>query len=585
MREYQFSENPVTTEIIRNALVSAANEMNESLFRSAYSPVIYEMKDCAVAIFNEQLQALGQSQGVPLFLGNLEESVRHSTEYYGGFNYYNEGDIFVLNDSYITGTHVNDITVFAPIFYNNELVGFSANRAHWLDVGSKDPGAPMNSTEIFQEGIRLGPLKLADKGVFRQDLIDTICMNSRFPRNARGDLYAQIAACKTGEKRFVEVIERFGLETVRRATQDIFKQSEILEREVIARIPEGVYSAEGYCDNDGYNDQPVHVKVKITVKDGEIYIDLAGSSEMSAGNINCGFAQTISACRLAYKMIVQPHGPVTGGSFKPLHVSAPKRTTFSAEEPAACAWYFSHLGLLIDLIMKALQDAIPDMVAAAHYGDSMVIYHTGYNPRNGERYFSVEPTVGGWGALSGKDGQDCLINTVNGDFKNLPTEIFESETPAKIVRYAIRPDSAGAGKFRGGMGVIREYEIMADESELYTWFERSKNPAWGIQGGKEAMPPEVIVMNEDGQIVDEHLKRNNYLLKKGWRVILCTGGGGGYGSPMDRDPKRVRDDLLQGYISSEHARDMYGVVINAAGEVDMDETKRTRTALKSSQQD
>jgi len=239
MKENEFLENPITTEIIRNALVSAANEMNESLFRSAYSPVIYEMKDCAVAIFNEKLQALGQSQGVPLFLGNLEESVKHSTEYYGGLDYYNEGDIFVLNDSYITGTHVNDITVFAPIFYRNELVGFSANRAHWLDVGSKDPGAPMNSTEIFQEGIRLGPLKLADRGVLRQDLIDTICLNSRFPRNARGDLHAQIAACKTGEKRFIEIIDRFGLNTVKRATLDIFKQSEILEREVIAKIPEG----------------------------------------------------------------------------------------------------------------------------------------------------------------------------------------------------------------------------------------------------------------------------------------------------------------------------------------------------------
>ncbi|MEW6623742.1 MAG: hydantoinase B/oxoprolinase family protein [Bacillota bacterium] len=561
MKENEFLENPITTEIIRNALVSAANEMNESLFRSAYSPVIYEMKDCAVAIFNEKLQALGQSQGVPLFLGNLEESVKHSTEYYGGLDYYNEGDIFVLNDSYITGTHVNDITVFAPIFYRNELVGFSANRAHWLDVGSKDPGAPMNSTEIFQEGIRLGPLKLADRGVLRQDLIDTICLNSRFPRNARGDLHAQIAACKTGEKRFIEIIDRFGLNTVKRATLDIFKQSEILEREVIAKIPEGVYTAEGFCDNDGYNDKPVMVKVSITVKNGEIFIDLSGSGEMSEGNINCGFAQTVSACRLAYKMIIQPHGPVTGGSFKPLHVSAPRGTIFRAEEPAACAWYFSHLGLLIDLIMKAMQDAIPDMVAGAHYGDSMVIYLTGYNPKTGERYFSVEPTVGGWGALSTRDGQDCLINTVNGDFKNLPVEIFESETPAKIVRYEIRSDSAGPGKYRGGMGVIREYEMMTDDTELYLWFERSKDPAWGIRGGKTARPPKVLIKGEDGKVIDELLKTNGYPLKKGWRVELCTGGGGGYGDPLERDPEKVLEDYLQGYITREHAKSAYGVDI------------------------
>ena len=576
MKKHEFVENPIITEIIRNALVSAANEMNESLFRSAYSPVIYEMKDCAVAIFNENLQSLGQSQGVPLFLGNLEESVRYATDYFGGFDFYQEGDLFILNDSYITGTHVNDITVFAPIFYQDALVGFSANRAHWLDVGSKDPGAPMNSTEIFQEGIRLGPLKLADRGEFRTDIIDTICLNSRFPRNARGDLYAQIAACKTGEKRFIEILDRFSLDTVRRAALDIFKQSENIEREVIAKIPEGHYTAEGFCDNDGYNDDPVQVKVTITIKNGEIFIDLSGSSKMSAGNVNCGFAQTISACRLAYKMIVQPHGPVTGGSFKPLHVTAPEKTIFTAVEPAACAWYFTHLGLLIDLIMKALQDAIPEKVGAAHYGDSMVIYLTGYNPETNERFFSVEPAVGGWGAMSDKDGVDCLINTVNGDFKNLPVEIFENETPAKITRYEIRQDSEGPGKNRGGLGVTREYEISVDNVELYSWFERAKDPAWGIRGGKTACPPIIIIKDDQGKVVDKLLKTNNYILKKGWTVQLNTGGGGGYGEPFAREPLKVLEDYRQGYISREQAKKAYGLWITDSGEIDFEKTASLR---------
>lgn len=298
---------------------------------------------------------------------------------------------------------------------------------------------------------------------------------------------------------------------------------------------------------------------------------------MSEGNVNCGFAQTISACRLAYKMIVQPHGPVTGGSFKPLHVTAPKKTIFTAVEPAACAWYFTHLGLLIDLIMKALQDAIPDKVGAAHYGDSMVIYLTGYKPESNERFFSVEPAVGGWGALSDKDGVDCLINTVNGDFKNLPVEIFENETPAKIIRYEMRQDSEGPGKNRGGLGVTREYEISANNVELYSWFERSKDPAWGIRGGKTSLPPVIIIKDEKGNVVDELLKTNNYILKKGWTVQLNTGGGGGYGNPFERETHKVLEDYRQGYISRKHAKDAYGVEITDSGEIDPEKTAFLRS--------
>ena len=228
--------------------------------------------------------------------------------------------------------------------------------------------------------------------------------------------------------------------------------------------------------------------------------------------------------------------------------------------------------------MKALQDAIPDMVGAAHYGDSMVIYLTGYNPENGERFFSVEPTVGGWGALSDKDGVDCLINTVNGDFKNLPVEIFENETPAKITRYEMRADSEGPGKNRGGLGVIREYEISADNVELYSWFERAKNPAWGIRGGKSARPPKVLIIDAGGNVLDELLKTNGYVLKKDWKVQLCTGGGGGYGEPFEREQEKVLEDYRQGYITREHAREAYGVEILDSGQLDLEKTCALRSS-------
>lgn len=578
MNDNKFLENPVTTEIIRNLLQSIAEEMNENLFRSAYSPIIYEMKDCAVALFNEKIEPLGQSVGQPLFLGNLENAIHVATDYYGGgIDFYQEGDIYVLNDPYLTGTHLADVTVFSPIFYKGGLVGFAASTAHWLDLGAKDAATSIDASSIYQEGLRMGPLKIMDKGELRKDLIDTICLNSRFPVNVMGDLNAQIAACKTGEKKLVQVIERFGLETLRRAIHDIFKQSEILEKEDLTQIPNGVYEADGYLDNDGINDKPVYVKVKVTVEDQKMHIDLAGSSDMVQGSTNCGFAGTIAGVRVAYKMIVQPNAFVTGGSFKALEVTAPERSIFTAENPVACSWYFSQLGLAIDLIIKALADVIPDKVAGAHYGDSMVTFFSGIHPKTGEFFLVVEPLVGGWGGTSKVDGQNCLINAVNGDFKNFPVEIFENHYPLKVNRYEIRNDSEGPGYNRGGMGAIREYEALMNKVRLQTWFERSKCIPWGVRGGKSAKPPKVVVSGEDGNIkADNIFKTNSFTLEKGWKLTLYTAGGGGYGDPYKREPKRVLNDYLEGYISREHAKKEYGVVITDSGEIDIETTNRLR---------
>ena len=569
--------NPITTEIIRNAFLSAAEEMCVSLFRSSYTPIIYEMKDCAVALYDENLNVLGQSSGVPLFLGNLDETVRYAVNYFGGNSYFKEGDIFILNDSYISGTHLNDVTVFAPIFYHEELVGFSANRAHWLDVGSKEPLAPMDSTSIFQEGIRLGPLKIFDQGKPRKDVIDTICMNSRFTRNAHGDLNGMIAGCITGEKRLHTLLDRFGLETIRKATHEIFEQTAVLEHEFLQQIPPGVYCEEGILDNDGITDDELIVKVKITVDDDrKINVDLTGSSPQAKGSTNTALAQTISAVRVAYKEIVLPNIPITGGSFRGLTVTVPPRTIFTAEEPAAFSWYFSHLGLLIDLMIKAFEKACPELTAGAHYGDSMVCYLTGIHPDTGELFAHDEPTVGGWGGHSEGDGQDCLINVQNGDFKNFPAEICEHILPCIMETYSIRQDSEGAGKNRGGCGVVRSYRTLVDGVNLYLWFERSKMPAWGVLGGKEAKGPEVTVYDEHGNVVTNMLKCNNYRLGKNWVVEMKTGGGGGYGNPFERKPEKVAYDVKNRFISRERAKIAYGVEVNEDGTVNVKATEKLR---------
>lgn len=570
-----FLENPITTEIIRNSLTSAAEEMNDSLARSSYSPIIYEMKDCSVGIFNEKAELLGQSSGLPMFLGNLNVCIEITRDYIGGIENFKDGDIYIMNDSYMQGAHLNDMTVISPIFLNNELIGFSATRAHWLDIGAKDAGYPMDAHEIYQEGIRIKPTKIYDAGTPCDDVINLIVGNSRMPDSSLGDLNAQISACRTGEKSLINIANKFGLNTLRRSIKDIFKQSELLDKEQINKIPDGVYEEEGTLDNDGVNLTPVKVKVKVTIKGDSITIDLTGSSEQREGMTNCGLAQTISASRVAFKHMIGPDSPVTGGNFKTMDVIVPEKTIFSAQEPAACGWYFTHLGLLIDLIIKALSPVLKNESAAAHYGDSMVINLSGTNEKNNEFYLSVEPTAGGWGAFNNGDGQSGLINNVNGDFKNMPIEIFEDKYPVKINSYKLRNNSGGHGKNRGGLGIEREYEILSNKSNLSLWFERSETPAWGLFGGGSGEKPEVLVTKDASQ--ESMLKVNALSLSKGNKVLVKTGGGGGFGAPHERERSKVLNDVLNQYIDKNVARDVYGVILkNNDKEIDHDATDKQR---------
>jgi N-methylhydantoinase B len=566
--------DPVTTEIIRNAFVSCAQDMNATLIRSAYTPIIYEGKDCSVAILDADGNVLGQSLGLPLFLGNLEICVKLTAELLG-WEAFGPGDIFYMNDSYMTGTHLNDATIFGPIYWRDKLVGFSATRAHWLDVGAKDPGGPMDSREIYQEGVRWGPTRIYERGEPREDLIDLLRRNGRFGYSMIGDMNAQVAACRTGETRFHAILDRFGHETYRAAREEIYRQSEALERDAVAALADGAYEAEGTLDDDGLGNGPVPVKLRIDVAGDRMTIDLEGSSSATEGPVNCGLAQTVSACRVAFKLLIHPERPVDGGTFKTLEVKAPKGSMFAAEEPSACQWYFTPLGLLIDLIVKALAPALQNAVAGAHYGDSMVMYLAGKDPRRGdEPFLYVMPHPGGWGAFQGGDGEDGLINNVNGGFKDFPIEVFEGKYPALVREYGFRPDTGGAGRYRGGCGIHRTHQLEAP-SLLYLWFERSVTPAWGLFGGRDAAGPDVVV--NPGRDDERHMLKVNALsLKTGDVVALRTGGGGGFGEPFERRPEQVRRDVIDGYVSREAAQRDYGVVLTDALDVDEDATRRLR---------
>ena len=549
--------DPVTVEILRNALNSAAEDMNATLIRSAYTPIIYEGGDCVVALLDAQHQVLGQSAGLPIFLGNLEACTRATEERFGR-EVCQPGDVWILNDSYLGGTHLNDVTIFGPVFVGQTLVGFTASRAHWIDVGSKDPGGSMDSVTIFQEGLRLGPQKLVSGGVDERAVIDTISTNVRFPYPTTGDMHAMIACITMGEKRLQELVERFGLETLELARDEIFRQTELLERAMIARIPDGVYTAEGVLDNDGIDlDTPIPIRLKITVRGEEIDFDVTESADQTVGPVNCGVSQAVSALRVGYKLLVSPDLPGNGGSFRSMTTQVREGSVLGARSPAACQWYFSHLGLLIDMVARALAPALPDHVAGASHGDSMIILTAGVDPRVQREFVSLEATVGGWGAWNGSDGESALINNVNGSLKDIPIEVHETRYPWRITEYRIRPDSGGAGRWRGGNGVVRTYEAQTDMT-VSLWFERSRQPAWGLFGGDDAIGPEVVI-NPGRDDERGILKVNGLRLRKGDVVRCATGGGGGYGDAVERSVEHVRADVLDRNISADTALTRYGI--------------------------
>jgi N-methylhydantoinase B len=441
-------------------------------------------------------------------------------------------------------------------------VGFAACRAHWLDVGAKDPGGPMDSTEIYQEGIRVPPLKVVDGGEERADVVALLGRNSRFSYPAIGDLGAQIACINTGAARLAAIIDRHGLGTVLAAREAIFAQTERYERAAVAAIPDGTYVAEGCLDDNGVTEGPCWVRVRVEVAGDEIAVDLTGTDDMQAGPVNCGEAQAISAARVAYKLLINPDNPPDGGAFRPLSVRVRKGSLLAAEDPAPCQWYFTPLGLLIDLVVKALADVLPEQAAGASYGDSMVISMSGLDPRDGKPWLDLEPTVGGWGAWQGSDGQDGLINNVNGSLKDLPIEVFETKFPMRLSEYGFRTDSGGAGRWRGGNGIVRQYEVGCEELTLYLWFERSETPAWGLFGGHDATPP-IVVVNPGREDERRMLKCSRVKLRRGDVIRTMTGGGGGVGDPSERDPERVRADVRDGHVSAEAAREVYGVEVAA----------------------
>jgi len=549
--------DPITVEIIRNALNAAADEMGVNLARSAYTPIIYEIKDYSVALFDDDCRLLGQAPGLPIFLGALEDAVKVTVAKYGKENIAH-GDVYLVNDSYEVGSHLNDISLFTPVFFEGKLVGYAASKAHWIDIGAMEPSQTMASTSIYQEGYRIAPTRIMRRGRLNKELLEFFMLNSRMPRSIQGDFYAQVAACRAGEQRLQDILRRFGKTRFQLAIDEIFQQCERLDREVVAALPDGSWEDEGYMDSDGTNfGMPVKVKLKVTITGSDIHLDLTGSAEQTGGCLNSGFSQTVSAARLAYKFLINPDVPPTGGTFRNLHVYAPPRSIFAAEEPAACQYYYPHAGLMIDLFIKLMAKVMPDRATGAQCADPMNVMFNGTNPTTGETWVAGEAVALGWGASRDQDGENGLANYGGGDLKNYPAEVMEAKYPIRVLGYSLAQDSGGAGRRRGGLAIHREFETLAEPLHVSLWLERSVTGPWGIFGGQQGGTPKVEV-ERPGHEPIRALKASHIVCPEETRISVTTGGGGGYGAPKERERELVEADLADGYVSESQAREIYG---------------------------
>lgn len=532
-----------TLEIIRNRLLSAAEDMRVTLVRSAYTPTIYESEDCAIGLLDRDAEVIALSTGLPIFLGNLGQAVVDSVTLRGGRETMRPGDVYLLNDAYVQGAHMQDCTSFAPIFWEDTLVGYAVARAHMVDLGSSEPGGGMAATSIFDEGLRLGPVRIFDADGPRDDILDTLRRNSRSGDELIGDVHAMAAAVSTGAARLAEIVERWGVEVFDAACEAIFDYSERETRAAISAIPDGTYTASACMDDDGIDvGVPVRISVAVTVAGDEVSVDLAGTSPIVKGAINCGVSQTISSVRVGLRLLLGGERPPDGGTFRPVTVSVPRGCFLYAEEPAACGNYAASAVLLMDLVMKAFADALPHQVCAGQYGDT-ISELVWTSDRNGGMLILGEAHAGGWGAGAGYDGADAVIDLTNGHFKNYSVELLENRYPVTVEQYGFRQGSGGAGRYRGGRGIVRRYRI-TEPALFYLWMDRETDPPWGLDGGGPGARGYASIRGADGEV--KLLKSEGRPLAAGDEVTIYTAGGGGFGRAPDEDAAAAGDADARG---------------------------------------
>lgn len=571
-----------TMENISDGLVSAAEEMFVSWGRTSQSTIIYEVLDYAAGLTDAKGNLIGQANGVTGFLGTITYSVRSVIDKFG--DDLKPGDIILTNDPYNgSGIHLCDVSAIMPIFYKGEIIAFAANKGHWNEIGGKSLGSwATDTTEIYQEGLQFPIIKVYEEGKLNVAIRDLIEANVRTPQMTLGDLYAQTASLRVAERRVLELVERYGKQAVLDSIEMMLDNDEKLAKQELAKLPHGTFEAEGYIDTDANNIEDVYIKAKVTIDDENFIIDLTGSGEQVAAPINCTKYGAYSASRVVYRAIVAPHAQGNEGFYRPLKIIVPDGTVFSAVRPApvSCNWEaFSHL---TDLVAKAIAPHAPERITAGHFLSIIGTIVGGIDDKTKEPFILGEPQAGGWGAGINKDGESGLVAIDDGETYIIPVEVAETRYPIIVEQYSLNTAAgSGDGKYRGGFGLIRDYRIKNSNAELTTIASRYRHLPWGVNGGTEGSNNKVRVYY-DGKM-EEKATFSNFPLKRDSLIRFISGGGGGYGNPLERDPQMVLEDVLDEYITIEKARDVYGVVLEEKGgrlQVNIEETNKKRISMK-----
>lgn len=578
-----FKVDPITLQVLTNAAYSIAEEMSVALIRTSRSTNIKDRRDASCALYDTAgaIAVISQSEiGTPLHLGVMGAAVDTALKKIPP-SMLEPGDDLIMNNPYPAGPgHLNDICVISPIFYKDELVALVANQAHHVDVGGYAPGSmPFGVTQIYQEGLQIPPLKLSERGKLNYDVLDLVMENVRDPEDLKGDLMAQIASNNVGERRVIELMDRYGKETVQRYMQEIMNYSEQRMLASLRKLPRGKFTFEDYLEGDGWTDDEVKIKVTVEIAKDKFVVDFTGTSKQVQGPLNCRPASAAACVYYVLKAVLDPELPGNAGAFRPVKIITQPGSLVEVQYPGALANANIITTMrIVDTILGALSQVIPERVLAACQSNQLFNIG-GFNPRTNRRYSYIETYGGGQGGLFDRDGmsgvQMHMTNT-----RNAPIEVFEASHPMFIERYGLIPDSGGAGKFRGGFGKRRDILVLSSDNTSTMSTDRTRNPPWGLYGGRSGACSKFLLREPNGKTLQLPSKGTRRV-EQGSVISCITAGGGGYGNPLDREPERVRFDVREGLVSRENAHKLYGVVLKSNLTVDVPKTLDLRKRMGS----
>lgn len=549
------TNDPITLEIIQNSLQATADEMFAAMKKTAMSSIIYEVLDMGTGIMDAEGRLASSGAGIPAFIGVLDKAVKVIVKKFDKTGDIQPGDVFATNDPYYGGvTHLNDIIVAMPVFVGDHIIAWTANIAHNSDVGGMAPGSLSgDATEIFQEGLRLPAIKIISKGAPIRSVMDIIKVNSRMPDVLEGDVWAAIASVRIGAKRLVDMAEKYGVQTFGNAMGSFMEFGEQVSVKELASLPKGTFElSEEQDDGRIFN-------VKITISDTEFIVDLRDNPDQSNTPVNTSRDGVMVSAQMIFKSLTDPYSPANEGSFRPIRLLTREGSVFHAKEPAPIGFYYEIELRVYDLMWRCLAPHMPDRLASGHFASVCGTFIGGTHPDTGRQYTIIEPQLGGWGASRVHDGNSAIFCGFHGETYNCPAEINEARNGLIVDRMELNMEPGGEGKFTGGRGIVMDYRIRADNGFLTAGYTRSKFPPWALDGGREGSSNYVQVIRKDGSKEDYSFV-SGLPMNTDDVIRVVTANGGGLGDPKERDRTAIEEDIRNGLITRERAREVYGLV-------------------------